>query len=193
MPVIPSAEIKRRLAEVKLTEIGADTRQRALVAIATIQHRLALLEQDYSAAQKVRQQLGSLTDESDPLLTEMALHAALEVARWDTPDWHRESEAMRRHITSSPPLRALSLRLTLVEKIAEHDAGEARKLLNDAGEELPAGPTARRLQAKLWYWKGVLDSADGLEYWREAIHRYRAAECAHAAQELTQKMHQMLR
>ena len=193
MPVIPSAEIKRRLAEVKLTEIGADTRQRALVAIATIQHRLALLEQDYSAAQKVRQQLGSLTDESDPLLTEMALRAALEVARWDTPDWHRESEAMRRHITSSPPLRALSLRLTLVEKIAEHDAGEARKLLNDAGEELPAGPTARRLQAKLWYWRGVLDSTDGLEYWREAIHRYRAAECAHAAQELTQKMHQMLR
>ena len=193
MPVIPSAEIKRRLAEVKLTEIGADTRQRALVAIATIQHRLALLEQDYSAAQKVRHQLGALTDESDPLLIEMALRAALEVARWDTPDWHRESEAMRRHITSSPPLRALSLRLTLVEKIAEHDAGEARKLLNDAGEELPAGPTARRLQAKLWYWKGVLDSADGLEYWREAIHRYRAAECAHAAQELTQKMHQMLR
>ncbi|HIA90488.1 MAG TPA: ATP-binding protein [Candidatus Poseidoniales archaeon] len=193
MPVIPSAEIKRRLAEVKLTEIGADTRQRALVAIATIQHRLALLEQDYSAAKKVRQQLGALTDESDPLLTEMALSAALEVAKWDTPDWHRESEAMRRHMTSSPPLRALSLRLTLVEKIAEHDAGEARKLLDDAGEELPAGPTARRLQAKLWYWRGVLDSVDGLEYWREAIHRYRAAECAHAAQELTQKMHQMLR
>ncbi len=193
MPVISGAEIKRRLGEVKLAEIGADTRQRALVAIATIQHRLALLEQDYSAAEKVRQQLGALTDESDPLLTEMALCAALAVAKWDTPDWHRESEAMRRHLTSSPPLRALSLRLTLVEKIAEHDAGEARKLLKGAGEGLPAGPTARRLQAKLWYWKGVLDSADGLEYWREAIHRYRAAECAHAAQELTQKMHQMLR
>ena len=193
MPAISGAEIKRRLGEVKLAEIGADTRQHALVAIATIQHRLALLEQDYSAAEKVRQQLGALTDESDPLLTEMALRAALAVAKWDTPDWHRESEAMRRHLTSSPPLRALSLRLTLVEKIAEHDAGEARKLLKDAGEGLPAGPTARRLQAKLWYWKGVLNSADGLEYWREAIHRYRAAECAHAAQELTQKMHQMLR
>ena len=193
MPSISSAEIKRRLGEVNLSEISADTRQHALVAIATIQHRLALLEQDDSAALKVRQQLGALTDDSDPLLTEMALRAALATAIWDAPDWHRESEAIRRHMASSLPLRALSLRMTLVEKIAEHDSEEARLLLDEAEEELPVGPTARRLQAKMWYWKGLLDKTNCMENWREAIHRYRAAECAHAAQELTQKMHQMLR
>jgi hypothetical protein len=70
---------------------------------------------------------------------------------------------------------------------------EARLLLDETEEELPVGPTARRLQAKMWYWKGLLDKSNCMENWREAIHRYRAAECAHAAQELTQKMHQMLR
>ena len=192
-PSLSFEDIKSKLNELKLSEIDSETRQRSLVAIATIKHSIALLEKDYSTAKKIRDQLADLTEKSDPLLYEMNLRAAVDEAEWGSPDWHRESEEMRRLMESVMPMRALSMRLQLVEIMAPNDSEEAGKLLEDREEIALSGPTARRLIAKIWYWRGVLEGSKSIECWREAIHRYRSAECVHAAQELTHKMHGMLR
>lgn len=42
----------------------------------------------------------------------------------------------------------------------------------------------RRMSAQCWYWRGVIHQPHRLSYWQEAIHRFRAAECNQAANEL---------
>ena len=42
----------------------------------------------------------------------------------------------------------------------------------------------RRMSDQCWYWRGVIHQPHRLSYWQEAIHRFRAAECNQAANEL---------
>ncbi|MDP7001273.1 MAG: AAA family ATPase [Candidatus Poseidoniaceae archaeon] len=193
LPAIGLSEIINALKELTLDELTPEKKQRTLVAIASIRHIIAILENDYSAAKKIRLGLSGLASEDDPLLKEMELRATLAQSEYDTEDWHRESEHLRRFIDETSGIRAVSLRLALVEKLFQHQPEAAAELIDECDVDMPVGPTARRLTAKLWYWRGALNSSRGLECWREAIHQWRSAECVHAAQELTQKMHEMLR
>ena len=56
---------------------------------------------------------------------------------------------------------------------------------NAIGIELrPEIPSHRRLLAQRWYWRGVLEPNMRLSHWREAISRFKSAECPAAASEL---------
>ena len=46
----------------------------------------------------------------------------------------------------------------------------------------------RRISAQCWYWRGILNPNQKLAYWQEAIHRFRAAECICAANELLEEL-----
>ena len=46
----------------------------------------------------------------------------------------------------------------------------------------------RRLCAQRWYWRGVLEPDRRLSHWREAVSRFRMAECSAAATELIGRM-----
>jgi hypothetical protein len=46
----------------------------------------------------------------------------------------------------------------------------------------------RRMSAQCWYWRGVIHQSHRLSYWQEAIHRFRAAECNQAANELLKEL-----
>lgn len=188
-------EIADESKGIEVSDLDPDTRQKALVAIAFLRHSISVLEEDYNLANEIRNQMQSLTGGEDPLIEELALRAALNQAEFDSQDWHRNSEILRKKITQTTNLRSLALRLFLVGKIADEDRSSAMELLNEADLDLDMqfSPTSRRLIALVWYWRGVFDETRTLEYWREAIHRFRTAECPHAAQQLTQKMHSRLR
>ena len=48
----------------------------------------------------------------------------------------------------------------------------------------PEIPSHRRILAQRWYWRGVLEPNMRLSHWREAISRFKSAECPFAASEL---------
>ena len=50
----------------------------------------------------------------------------------------------------------------------------------------------RRLIAQWWYWKGILNPTNKLSHWREAISRFKLAECNNAATNLVQLLSKSL-
>lgn len=178
---------------IDISDLDGEARQNSLVAIAYLRHSIVIQQREFKSAENIRQQLASLSSKSDPLIEELSLRAALINAEYGSADWHRESELLRKKIPNSPPLRALALRLILVEKLWGHDNSAAIELLNNAELDIQLNTTSRRLLALVWYWRGVFDEGRSLEYWRESIHRFRTAECPHAAQQLTLKIHAKLR
>lgn len=192
-PALPFAELFAKSQNIDLSNLAAEARQNSLVAIACLRHSIALQQDDFKSAGDIRKQLASLSSTSDPLIEELALRSALKEAEYGSSDWHKESEILRKKIHSAPPLRALALRLILVEMLWGNDNVAAKILLDEAELDIQLIPTSRRLLAIVWYWRGMFDDARSLECWREAIHRFRTAECPHAAQQLALKMHAKLR
>ncbi|MCH2637573.1 MAG: hypothetical protein MKZ56_04325, partial [Candidatus Thalassarchaeum sp.] len=87
-----------------------------------------------------------------------------------------------------------SLGLALVEAQSRtNPPGAATTLETLRNLPLPLDQTpGRRLDALLWYWQGELESMNRLAYWREAILRFRRAECPRAARSLTARLHKAL-
>ena len=65
---IATEEILARINSLKLGDLNPETRQNALVAIAIIKHNIALIGEDFSGAAKIRKQLESISQKSDPIL-----------------------------------------------------------------------------------------------------------------------------
>ncbi|MDE0574964.1 MAG: hypothetical protein OSB32_05230, partial [Candidatus Poseidoniales archaeon] len=122
----------------------------------------------------------------------------LEALHLSDPDGSKRLEAegaMRRLVgRTSETLQRVSLGLALVQAQARSNPpGAATTLETLRGLPLPLDQAAgRRLDALLWYWHGELEPTNRLAYWREAILRFRRAECPRAARSLTVILHKAL-
>ena len=187
--------VETGLASVNIGDLEDTQKRSAIVLIAILRHRMAMLRGDGDAAASVRNDLTNLADGDDPLIDRLA---HLEALRLSDPDGSKRLEAegaMRRLVgRTSETLQRVSLGLALVQAQARSNPPGAATTLEDLRNlPLPLDQAAgRRLDALLWYWHGELESNNRLAYWREAVLRFRRAECPRAARALTAKLHKAL-
>ena len=187
--------VEKGLSRVNIANLEDSQKRSAIVLIAILRHRMAMLRGDGDAAVSVRKDLTELADGDDPLIDRLA---HLEALRLSNPDGSKRLEAegaMRRMVgRTSEILQRVSLGLALVQAQARSNPpGAATTLEGLRNLPLPLDQAAgRRLDALLWYWHGELESDNRLAYWREAVLRFRRAECPRAARALTAKLHKAL-
>ena len=187
--------VEKGLSNVNIGDLEASQKRSAIVLIAILRHRIAMLRSDADAAASVRNDLAELADGDDPLIDRLSHLETLLLSDPDSPKRLEAESAMRRLVgRTSEILQHVSLGLALVQAQARSNPpGAATTLENLRAMPLPLDQAAgRRLDALLWYWRGELESNHRLAYWREAILRFRRAECPRAARSLTAKLHKAL-
>ena len=187
--------VEKRMSKVNIGHLEDSQKRSAIVLLAILRHRIAMLRNDGDAAASVRKDLTELADGEDPLIDRLTHLEALLLSDPDSPKRLEAEGAMRRLVGRTPEtLQHVSLGLVLVQaQSRSNPPGAATTLENLRSMPLPMDLAAgRRLDALLWYWRGVLESNQRLAYWREAILRFRRAECPRAARSLTEKLHKAL-
>ena len=187
--------VEKRMSKVNIGHLEDSQKRSAIVLLAILRHRIAMLRNDGDAAVSVRKDLTELADGEDPLIDRLTHLEALLLSDPDSPKRLEAEGAMRRLVGRTPEtLQHVSLGLVLVQaQSRSNPPGAATTLENLRSMPLPMDFAAgRRLDALLWYWRGVLESNQRLAYWREAILRFRRAECPRAARSLTEKLHKAL-
>lgn len=187
--------VEKRISKVNIGHLEDSQKRSAIVLLAILRHRIAMLRNDGDAAASVRKDLTELADGEDPLIDRLTHLEALLLSDPDSPKRLEAEGAMRRLVGRTPEtLQHVSLGLVLVQaQSRSNPPGAATTLENLRSMPLPMDLAAgRRLDALLWYWRGVLESNQRLAYWREAILRFRRAECPRAARSLTEKLHKAL-
>ena len=187
--------VEKRMSKVNIGHLEDSQKRSAIVLLAILRHRIAMLRNDGDTAASVRKDLTELADGEDPLIDRLTHLEALLLSDPDSPKRLEAEGAMRRLVGRTPEtLQHVSLGLVLVQaQSRSNPPGAATTLENLRSMPLPMDLAAgRRLDALLWYWRGVLESNQRLAYWREAILRFRRAECPRAARSLTEKLHKAL-
>ncbi len=175
---VPGRDAEEMINSISLADLDSEERKRALVAIASLNHWIALNNSDADAAALIRKGLEDIAGNDDPIVIDLSTRAKI----------HFEGETT---FSSNNPLRELSLRLMTL-----HNLDEEQKVAALDGLELQdisASRLGRRLAATVWYWRGILLKEERLACWREAIHLFTSAECPKASKALTMKMHSLLR
>ncbi|MDP6845002.1 MAG: hypothetical protein QF722_05565, partial [Candidatus Thalassarchaeaceae archaeon] len=187
--------VEKGLSNVNIGNLEDSQKRSAIVLLAILRHRIAMLRGDGDTAVSVRNDLTELADGEDPLIDRLSHIEALHLSDPDSPKRLEAEGAMRRLVGRTPEtLQHVSLGLALVQAQARSNPpGAATTLENLRAMPLPLDQAAgRRLDALLWYWQGELEPNQRLAYWREAILRFRRAECPRAARSLTIKLHKAL-
>lgn len=187
--------VERALADVSFQRLEADRRRAAIVLIAMLRHRLALLRGDGDTAVAVRRDLAELAGGEDPLIERLAHLEALRLSDADGAARLQAEGAMRRLVQrTADAVQRVSLGLALVEaQAASNPPGATATLEALQAVPLPLDQAAgRRLDALRWYWRGELEPDRRLACWREAALRFRRAECPRAAKALTARLHRAL-
>jgi DNA-binding MarR family transcriptional regulator len=187
--------VEKGLADVRIGNLASEHRRPAIVLLAVLRHRIALLRDDEGAALAVRNDLSELAGGEDPLIERLSHVEALHLSERDSAQHLAAEAAMRRLVERTPdPVQRVSLGLFLVQVQAQSNAPGAATTLERLCEvSLPLDLAAgRRLDAMRWYWRGVLDPVSHVSCWREAALRLRRAECPRAARALTSRLHQAL-
>ena len=176
---IASESAAKLMSEITLNELDTEERRRSLVAMASVNHWIALNEERPEDANKIRGELAAIAGENDHVVIDLKARAAIRF------------EGSTTFPSSNNLLRETSL---LLMSITNLDNQRKRETLQKIQiRELCNSRMGRRLAAITWFWKGVLEMEEKLTCWREAIHLYTAAECTKAAKELTMRMHALLR
>ena len=188
-------EVEKGLSKTKIGDLEDQQKRSAIVLVAILKHRIAILRNDTKSAAEVRNDLVELAGGEDPLTERLEHLESLILSEPDSPKRLEAESAMRRLVgRTSEILQRVSLGLNLIQSQARTNPhGALTTLENLQSLPLPMDvPAGRRLDALLWYWKGELEPEKRLAYWREAVHRFRRAECPRAARSLTAKLHKSL-
>jgi len=84
--------------------------------------------------------------------------------------------------------------MSLVESIIEFDSGSAEKVFNEINSPQKGHAIAaqKRLNARWWTMKSILNPSMAIVALREAISLNKATGCHHAAKQLTARLHKLL-
>ena len=189
-----STDVKLYLAKVKVPEGHPEQRSVTLVALSMIQHALALSEDDFERAERLRASLAGIAGFAQPLLQGMEAKAALFATKSSDAaslDTDRMQEAIEAQTNS---IRADALRLSLVEQLIGLDDIKAKQMFNLIKEpaQTATSATLHRLHARWWTCKAKLQPNMRRIALREAITQHRAAGCPRAAKTLEARLHSLL-
>ena len=188
-------EAEKELLKTKIGDLEDQQKRSAIVLIAILKHKIAILRSDAEFAAEVREDLVQLAGGTDPLTERLEHIELLFLSEQDSSKRLEAESAMRRLVgRTADILQRVSLGLSLIQSQARtNPPGALTTLENLQSLPLPMDlPAGRRLDALLWYWRGELEPEKRHAYWREAAHRFRRAECPRAARSLTEKLHKSL-
>ena len=184
--------INRLMDQVHLPD-NEHERQLILTTVVVMRHALALEQGDYGAANFLLEQLKGIATTSDPLIQYLATKTELKAS--DSQSTHsalvlRNAELVANQIQQ--PLYKTSLLLLLCEQLTEtqlHRAQLIHEQIDIHSIEAMGTPSARRLIAKWWEQKAMLDEKSRVLALREAILRYRSVGCPNRARSLSKRLH----
>ncbi|MEE2759330.1 MAG: hypothetical protein VYA86_05060 [Candidatus Thermoplasmatota archaeon] len=188
-------EVEKALSNTKIGDLEDQQKRAAIVLMAILKHRISILRGDAESAANVRNDLLELAGGEGPITERLRHVESLVLSEQNSPKRLEAESAMRRLVgRTTEILQRVSLGLTLIQSQARtNPPGALTTLENLQSLPLPMDhPAGRRLDALLWYWKGELEPENRLAFWREAVHRFRRAECPRAARSLTEKLHKSL-
>lgn len=184
---------KRILTGIDSTDLsGLDSKDQdvAELALDLLRHAVALEIGDLSAAASARSTLEARLGADDPRLISLDLRARL-AARAGGKASGEALDHARTHIESSDdPLDRIRIMHLALDACSSNPPDWLRQAhssesIGSLREDISAH---RRAIAQMWYWRGVMDSQNRLSNWREAIGRFRTAECNSAAKELVGRL-----
>lgn len=189
-----SDDVKHYLSKIKLPQDAPEERSITLVAMSMIQHALALQEEDFEKAQRLRTSLAGIGGLAQPLLQSMAAKATLLKAKSDLEVAQGLEEMHLAIDAQTNSIRADALRLALVEHLQERDAVKAKEIFDTivAPKRSANNATLHRINARWWTCKSHLQSSMRRVALREAITQHRAAGCPRAAKTLEAQLHSLL-
>ena len=191
-------KIEIRLAEEILSEIHnldfeniSDTdRYTAELTLNLLKHSIALDTSNLTLASQSRSELEIILSNNQEHLMLLDLRAKLAISN-SSELIDLTLESVHSFIQNcSDQLKKISIIHSTLEVtkpdfpdwlIESHDGLFQQPLREDLAAH-------RRMSAQCWYWRGVIHQSHRLSYWQEAIHRFRAAECNQAANELLKEL-----
>ena len=188
-------EVEKGLSKAKIGDMEDQQKRSAIVLVAILKHRIAILRRQPETAAEIRQDLLELAGGEDPLTERLEHIESIMLTDYDSSKRMEAESSMRRLVgRTAEILQRVSLGLTLIQSQARTNIpGALTTLENLQSLPLPMDlPAGRRLDALLWYWRGELEPEKRNAYWREAAQRFRRAECPRAARSLTERLHKSL-
>jgi len=183
-------EILTEIHSLDFQEISDTDRFTAELTLNLLKHSIALEISDMTLASQSRSELEIILSDNEEHLLMLDLRARLAISSSsELSDLTLDS--VHSFIQDcSDQLKKISMIHSALEVtkpnfpdwlIESHDS----LFQNPLREDLAA---YRRMSAHCWYWRGVIHPNYRLSYWQEAIHRFRAAECNQAANELLEEL-----
>jgi DNA-binding MarR family transcriptional regulator len=183
-------EILTSINDISFKNLSDRDRYTAELSLNLLKHAIALKINDLSIASQSRSELELILGDDEETLLLLDLRAKLAIS--NTPKLLDSSlQSIRSFIEGcSNPLKKIGM----IHAALEVTRGDHPNWLEKSHEEFFNTPLRddlaayRRITAQCWYWRGVLNPNQKLSYWQEAIHRFRAAECIGAANELLEEL-----
>ena len=183
-------EILKSINDIKFKDLSDRDRYTAELSLNLLKHAIALKTTDLSLASQSRSELELILADDDETLLLLDLRARLAIS--NTPELLDSSlQSIRSFIEGClNPLKKIGM----IHAVLEVTRGDHPKWLKKSHNELFKDQLRddlaayRRISAQCWYWRGILNPNQKLAYWQEAIHRFRAAECIGAANELLEEL-----
>ena len=166
---------------VDITRLPESARASASLALDLLRHAVAIESGSVEIAANVRSSLVAQMGEEHPRLALIDLRARISANAEGALD------AAREFIESSEDDIE---RIRAIHAALEATSPNPPEWLTRSHGTVATSPlradiaSHRRIVAQRWYWRGVLEPTMRLSHWREAISRFKSAECPAAAAEL---------
>ena len=189
-----SKQINQYLKKITLPK-QPDKRTAVLISMSLIKHSVALLDEDLEGAAEIRKTLAQIGGIDNGMLLALEIKSQLIAAKNNLNDIRDVIDKASAAIEKQPSkLHSDALRMSLVESIIEFDSGSAEKVFNEINSPQKGHAIAaqKRLNARWWTMKSILNPSMAIVALREAISLNKATGCHHAAKQLTARLHKLL-
>lgn len=191
-PIDPTlvTKINKRLESLDISKLHLDQKNPAMLSVNLLKFSIASESQNLSSAASARSLLESQLGYDHPRLRILDLRSRLFARESDTAS-PESIEAARIEINKCDNLLdKISLIHATLEASGQNYPEWLIEIHSKVSEEFLREDIAayRRIAAQKWFWRGVLEPERQLSHWREALDRFRKAECSNAANELLRKI-----
>ena len=172
-----------------------EKRTAVLISMSMIKHSVALLEGDLKTASEIRKSLSQVGGVDNGMLLALEIKSQLLDAKSNLNDLLKVIEMANDAIEKQPSnLHSDALRMSIVEFLIDIDSTHARNVFNEIkppekGQIIAA---QKRLNARWWTMKSIINPSMAIVALREAISLNKATGCHNAAKQLTARLHRLL-
>ena len=173
----------------------SEKRTAVLISMSIIKHSVALLEGDLKAAAEIRKTISQIGGVDNGMLLALEVKSQLLDVKRNLSDLEKVIEKANDAIQKQPSdLHSDALRMSIVESLIDVDSTQAQNIFNEITSPQKGHVIAaqKRLNARWWAMKSIINPSMALVALREAISLNKATGCHHAAKQLTARLHKLL-